>query len=328
MPDNMPSVDELIQQRDKQSTQRLQQQFGQANSVIDQEFNYGRQAIMDQYQIVDKEQRRQYNAERDPKRKAAIKERMHGIVAQYEGKLKTLDNKFLPDRQKLETAMKAETQKMQQANAQRDFRLQTIRQLTQMGTITDPALAQQAEYKALGIDIPIAELRPKSSPEQKKASLVRDIKNLDATLKRFTPEKERTLSDIRWWGKKNAKIVDPLTGEERKLSPKDEGDKAIIGQMNALAERREQLRGEFQNLLMQEDPRYRQTVQDQQDRKRAKDIYMGNGGKGGGIKESLTNAVTKQGRPLDKDTAIRILQQAGGDKAKARQIAKSQGYKL
>ena len=319
-----PPVDVIAKQRDKQAVKMLQEQLGKVEAEEGQKMGDELSAINNQFMLKQRAMRAKFDAERDPARKQSIQQQMMDIKTQFQGKMQGVKDKYAPTKRQVEQARASGMQQIQQAAQKRDFELQVLRR--NAGNFKSDALVRQAEYKAMGIDVPLSQLEVTPDPEQRKASLVRDIGGLDASLKRFTPSKTTGYFDLAL--DKKAKYTDPLTGEERDLNPKDERDKAIIDQMHAMAKRREELRGQFQDLLMQEDPRYRQTVQDSEDRKKAKDIYMGNGDKGGGIKESLTNAVTKQGRPLDRDTATRILQQAGGDKTKARQIAKSQGYKL
>ena len=243
-----PSVDMIIQQQDKQTIQRLQQQFNQASGVIKQQVDDEKQAILNQYLIRNADMKRKYDAETDPQRKQSILDQTLSIKSQVTGKIQELNDKFLPANRELETVMNTEMQKVQQASAQRDFRLQTIRQLVQAGNM-DPIQAKKAEYKMMGIDW---EPPARQSPTTQLSELRAKITDIDKVLKRYTPSKERTLlkNKGQWWGKDTATYLDPITGETRKLDPDKPEDQNIITQMDTLAKEGMVARAQHQALLL------------------------------------------------------------------------------
>lgn len=156
----IPSVDELLKQKDQRTMRTLQQQYNQANAAIEKESNDGLRALNNQYNIRLKAMHAKFKSERDPEKRSAIEKQMIDIRTQFTGKAQALKDKFFPARRDLKTAVDAEIQKIQRSVEQRNLRLQIIRQHIAEGRITDPAVALQAEYKLLGIDIPLSALRP------------------------------------------------------------------------------------------------------------------------------------------------------------------------
>lgn len=290
----IPSVDEVIERNDKQAAQQLQQGYKQAQGLIDRQVAQGRQAILNQYEIRRNDMRRKYDAESDPKRKQAILDQTMSAKSQAMAKIQALMDKHAPEKQDLDAQMQAEVQKLTRQAEIRSTRLQAIRDLVASGIITDPAVAQQAEYKAAyGVDIPLARFKPQGpTPEAKKAQLVRDIRNLDASLERFTPgDPGKGLFNLA----EKAKYTDPSTGEERKLNPKNPEDAVIIGQMNNLIKAREDLRSQYQNIILMENPSFRAAIEKTQAYNAAKNIYSGKSDaiKGGSIEASIRKQVGK-----------------------------------
>lgn len=300
MPDTrsvMPSVDEVIEQNNKQAAQQLQQQYKQAQGLIDRQIAQGRQAILNQYEIRRNDMKRKYDAEADPKRKQTILDQTMSARSQTMAKIQALMDKHAPEKQNLDTQMQAEVQKLTRQAEIRNTRLQAIRDLTASGIITDPAVVQQAEYKAAyGVDIPLARFKQQGpSPEAKKAQLVRDIRNLDASLERFTPGQAGLFRNIIPGGKPFRAIkptyIDPVTGEERKLEPDDPGDAAIISQMNNLLKAREDLRSQYQNIILMENPSFRAAIEKTQRFNAAKKQVTGKAG--GHIEASIRKQIGK-----------------------------------
>ena len=294
-----PPVDAIIQQRDKQMLQRLQGEFSKAASAMKQQIEDDKRSIRSKHMFAEANLKRQWDAEKDPQRRQVLLNQKETMESQTLSRLADIDNKYVPTNREMKGVYDAEIQKMQRTNAQRDFRLQTIRQLTQTGVITDPYLAKQAEYKALGIDIPITALRPKINSEQRRASLIRNIGTLDEMLDRFTPVRDRTLVKDKgiWWGTTGGDYIDPITGEKRKLNPKNEDDKVIIDDLNALIGQREKLRNELRSDMLQ-DPQFRQTLQDQEILQNAHKEYLpsNSAAKGGNLEMSITNTISKQNK--------------------------------
>jgi len=90
----------------------------------------------------------------------SILDQQLSFKSQCEAEMQALNDKYHSAKRELKTAFDIETQKMQRDIEQRNLRIQTIRKLIAEGTITDPAVALQAEYKLFGIDIPLSALRP------------------------------------------------------------------------------------------------------------------------------------------------------------------------
>lgn len=269
----MPSVDETIQRNDKQAAQQLQQQYKQAKTIIDRQIAQGRQAILNQYEIRRNDMKRKYDAETDPKRKQTILDQTMSARSQTEAKIQALVDKHAPENQELDARMQAEVQKLTQQAQMRNTRLQAVRDLTTSGIITDPAVAQQAEYKAAyGVTIPLSRFKQQGpSPEQKKAQLVRDIRSLDARLKQFTPSEKGWLLTTR------SKIIDPSTGEERTLKKENPEDAQIIATMDALDTARNDMIKELQSIYIAQSPTLRKKLEDIQRFRDAKKI-IANGG--------------------------------------------------
>jgi len=299
MANNIPSVDDIIQQRDKQITQQLQQRYNQVAGGIKQRSEDEKRSIRSRHAFAVANLKRQYDAEKDPGRKQTILNQKITLEYQSMSKLADIDNKYLPENRELETAMKIEMQKIQQANAKRDFEIQLIRKHTAEGRFRSNALARQAEYKALGIDVPLSELQPQErqqSPSAQLSQLKTKIDNIDEILTRYTPSKERTIRDVIWWGKSAAKIKDPLTGEERKLNPDNEEDQAIAANMDKLMEEGRTLRAQHQAILLA-SPEFRTYAEQVEVWENAKKTINGGGTQGGGLKEMGTLAKGKPKQP-------------------------------
>jgi hypothetical protein len=247
MPDTeIPSVDNIIKTNDENRARQLQAQFSQAEGGINRQIGYETQAITRQYEIKRADMRRKYDAA-DPEKKKSILDQTHSLRSQTMAKLQAINDKYTPAKDELGKTLEIEMQKIAQENQQRNFRLQNIRQLVQAGHM-DATEAKKAEYKLIGINWQ----PPKTaSPEAKKAQLVRDIKTIDARLAKFTPGDS---GEGIWNLKSNPKYVDPFTGEERKLNPKNENDALIIKDMRNLNIARTDLINELQNTLISENP--------------------------------------------------------------------------
>lgn len=256
----MPSVDEVIERNDKQATQQLQQGYKQAQGLIDRQIAQGRQAILNQYEIRRNDMRRKYDAEVDPKRKQSILDQTMSAKSQAMAKIQALTDKHAPEKQDLDARMQAEVQKLTQQAQVRSTRLQAIRDLVASGIITDPAVVQQAEYKAAyGVDVPLSRFKQQGpTPEAKKAQLVRDIRTIDARLKKFTPSEKGLFLTSR------SKIIDPFTGKERTLKKENPEDAAIIEDMNELNRVRGVMLDELQSIYISENPALRKDIEDTQ----------------------------------------------------------------
>ena len=275
----IPSIDEVIEQNDKQATQQLQQQYKQAQGLIDRQIAQGRQAILNQYEIRRSDMRRKYDAETDPKRKQSILDQTMSAKSQAMAKIQALNDKHAPEKQELDTQMQSEVQKLTQQAGMRNFRLQTIRQLVQDGSM-DPIKAKKAEYKMIGIDW--APPRQQQTSKARKTQLVTDIRNIDARLKQYTPGQTGSWLNIIPGGKpfEDVKpiIVDPFTGEERKLDPKNEEDAQIIEDMRNMNVARENMINELQDIYIAENPALAKQIKDTQLFKDAAKI-VANGGR-------------------------------------------------
>lgn len=329
MPEQMSSAIQMTQQRDEQLSQKLQRDFNSQMSLIDKQSGHDRNAAIDQFNIKQKHIRYKFNNEKDPDKKRVYREQMIALLSQFEGEEKSIENKYKPQRTELESTRDAGVAEIQAAAAGRQEVVNNLRRLETAGIITDPAVVKQAEaYLLTGQKVSLSAFRPQPNVEQRKATLKRDIDSIDETLKRFTGAR----TGDEFWGfglARKARYLDPITGKERKLDPNKEEDAIILDHMRRLESKGRELRVERHKLLLQ-NPAFRRTLQDQEDRQNAQRQYLpGNRAeKGGSIEASLTNTISKQDKQLDRSTAQRILQQAGGDKTLARQMAKSQGYKL
>ena len=311
MPEQIPSAIQVTQQRDEQQAQALKREFDSEMSLIDTESNHSLRAAVNQFNIKKNRLRDKFDSERDPAKKQALEQQYLDMLSQFDGTEQGIKDKFQPQRSKLEIIRDAGMKEIQAAAEGRQKTLNDLRQLHAAGIITDPAVIRQAEFKLLlGKDIPLSAFRPQPNIEDRKRILKRDIGTLDAMLDRFTPIRERTLLRDKgiWWGKTGGDYVDPITGEERKLNPKNEEDAVIIEHMTALSKKGEELRGELHSIMLQ-NPAYRQTLQDQEDRQKAQRQYLpGNRTeKGGNIEMSLTNTISKQ----NKNKRIRVQSPSG-----------------
>ena len=329
----MPSAIQMTQQRDEQLSQKLQRDFNSQMSLIDKQSNHDTRAASNQFRIKQNRLRDKFKGERDPAKKQALEQQMLDMWSQFEGTKQGIKDKYQPQRTELESMRDAGMAEIQAAATGRQEVVNNLRRLETAGIITDPAVVKQAEaYLLTGQKVSLSAFQPRPNIEQRKATLKRDIGTLDDMLDRFTPVRERTLLRDKgiWWGRTGGDYVDPITGEERKLNPKNKEDAVIIKHMAALSKKREELRGELHSVMLQ-NPAYRQTLQDQEDRQNAQRQYLPSNRieKGGSIEASLTNIISKQnkGKTLDTATAQQILKAAGGDYELAKRMAKSQGYK-
>jgi len=320
----IPPADVIAQQQDKQKLKMLQQEFGKAGAAVKQEMEDAKMSIRSNFKFTSGDLKRQYDAEQDPGRKQALFSRNETLVSQTMAKLAAVDNKFAPTNREMKSAYDAEVGKLQQAAQKRDFELQVLRK--NAGNFKSDALVRQAEYKAMGIDVPLSQLEVEAKPDPKeiKATLIRDIGNIDKMLERYTPGKVTGWND--WSFDRKAKYVDPTTGEERKLNPKKPEDKAIIDDMTNLTRQQGELRKALHANMLAEDPAYGQIFRDQEDRQKAAKDYLDPGAKGGSIEESITNTIAKQ----NKGKRIRVQSpdgQTGTVTEKELASYMAQGYK-
>jgi len=149
----VPSVDELIRRSDRQTEQRLQQEFGKASDAVKQQVEDDKRSIRSKHMFAEANLKRQWDAEKDPQRRQVLLNQKKTMESQTLSRLADIDNKYLSQNRALENTMKAEMQKMKALNAQRDFEIQLIRKHTAEGRFRSNALALQAEYKALGVEV-------------------------------------------------------------------------------------------------------------------------------------------------------------------------------
>jgi hypothetical protein len=296
-PEDILPVDELIRQSDKRAADRVQQMHEQAVAQIKRRTDDEFRAIYDQFELRRTTLEQRHRATLDPKARAAIERQMADFRMKFEGQVLALKNKYRPANREIDTAMKQAKQKVAFENRERDRDIQLIRSLVGRGVIVDPTAATKAEYEVLGINIPAAQLRARGTLSRSaiKSQLQADIRGIDAALVRYAPQRERVLSDPawRWWGMKKATIVDPDTGTIRKLDPKNEKDKAIIAHMDGLKVRKDELLKQYQDMLIEDDPRYKPAIEGSRALREANRIMNGEGRQGGGFKESLTIAKSK-----------------------------------
>jgi protein-tyrosine-phosphatase len=288
MPDTrIPSIDETIERNDKQASQRLQQGYKQAKGLIDRQIAQGRQAIENQYKFKHADMKRKYQAAvraGDIKGAQRLTDQIQSFRSQAMAKIQALNDKHAPENQELHARMQAEVQKLTQQAQMRNTRLQAIRDAVSAKIITDPAVAQQAEYNAAyGVIIPLSRFKAQSpSPEQKKAQLKRDIQSINNRLEQFTPGQTGSWLNIIPGGKpfEDVKpvIVDPFTGEKRKLDSKNPEDAQIIEDMHGLNTAREGMIKEYQDILITENPAIAKEIKDTQRWKDAEKISA-NGGR-------------------------------------------------
>ena len=296
----IPPIDETIQQNDEQAVQQLKQQYKQVQGLMDSQIASGRQAILNQYKIRRSDLERKYKAAADPKQKQSILDQTMSVRSQTMAKIQALMDKHAPEKQKLDATMQARMQEMAQEAKERNARLQVVRDLYASGIIPDPALVQQAEYKAAyGVTIPLNEFRQNvPSSRQKKAQLTTDIRNINARLRRFTPGKAGSWLNIIPGGKsfKDTKAIfmDPYTNEERELDPDNEKDKIIIDQMIDLKRIRDEKVNEYQNILIEENPAAKKEIEDVQRYNDAKKIAAN--GENLNIEESIRKTVGDQNK--------------------------------
>lgn len=321
----MPSVDDVIQRNDKQAAQQLQQGYKQAQGLIDRQITQGRQAILNQYQIRRNDMKRRYDAETDPKRKQSILDQTMSAKSQALAKIQALVDKHAPEKQDLDAQMQAEVQKMQQFVQQRNARIQYTRQLVQ-GGFMDPIQAKKAEYKSIGINW--TPPKQQQTSEQKKAQLIRDIRTIDARLKKFTPAQAGAFRNIIPGGKpfRSTKAVytDPFTGEERKLDPKNPKDAQTIEEMHELNRVRKDMLGELQGIYISENPALGKNIEDTQRFQDA--IKIANNGGHQNIETSIRKKIGEQ----NKGKRVRVKApdgQTGTVSQKELATFLAQGYK-
>jgi len=285
-----PPVDVIAKQRDKQAMKMLQEQLGKVEAEEGQKMGDELSAINNQFMLKQRAMRAKFDAERDPARKQSIQQQMMDIKTQFQGKMQGVKDKYAPTKRQVEQARASGMQQIQQAAQKRDFELQVLRK--NVNNFKSDAFLRQAEYKAIGIDVPLSQLEVKPDPEQTKQRIVRDIRVLDTVLERYTPGKV-----VNNWFDKKPLYVDPMTGEERKLDSKNPEDAAIINSMRGLEAKNKELRAQLQELYLQ-DPNTRAAVENSQRRKDAKNMYLpsNNTEKGGSIEASITNTISKQNK--------------------------------
>jgi hypothetical protein len=311
-PSEIPSVDDIIQMNDRQSVKQLQTQFKQTESQIDQQISYERQAILNQYEIKNADMKRRYDAA-PAEKKQAILDQTLSFKSQALAKIQAINDKYAPAKDNLNKTLEAEMQKISQAAQIRNFRLQTVRQLVQAGHM-DATHAKQAEYKLVGID-----WRPPKSSRSEKAQLVTDIGNLDKMLERFTPgDTGEGIFNLRT----KPTYLDPVTGETRKLNPKNEADAAIIGQMNNLIKAREDLRKKYQQTLLMENPSFRAAIEKNEQFRKAKAAHMSGTGN---IETAVRQEVGKPKQTMSQMIRTLKEQGLGREEIKAQMI--NMGYK-
>lgn len=297
MPEQTPSAIQVTQQRDEQLSQKLQRDFNSQMSLIDKQSDHDTRAASNQFKIKQNRLRDKFKGERDPAKKQALEQQMLDMWSQFEGTKQGIKDKYQPQRTKFESIRDAGVAEIQAAAAERQEVVNNLRRLETAGIITDPAVVKQAEaYLLTGEKVSLSAFRPRPNVEQRKTNIIRDIRNIDETLERFTGAR----TGDEFWGfslARKARYLDPITGKERKLDP-DKGDDAIIiNNMRKLASKGRELRSELQGLYLQ-IPEFRKTLQDQEDRQNAQRQYLPSNHteKGGSLEASLTNTISKQNK--------------------------------
>jgi predicted transcriptional regulator len=309
-----PLANDLLAQMSKRAIKSVNEKYAPGFQQIQTALNYEIQNVTKQFDIKQQDMYRLFTSESDPDRKKAIESRMLTAKNAAQAKISALQNKQQPAIDELNAAMRQEIQGVQRKATEKDIALQTIKGLVQDGRM-DAVQAKKAEYKMVGINWE----PPKSQVatlEQEKTAIEDDLRDVTKLLTGYDykPGAGMQTFGITPYGK----FTDPITGKKRKATKEE------AAQFKQLEERKRQLTKDYQNLLMQSDPRFRTTIErDRRNREASKALT---GGARPNLETAIRSTIGKETR-LPVRQMIKKLRTQGLDREEIRAQLIGMGYK-
>lgn len=318
-----PPANKVLAKMSDRALKGIDQKYAPAFDKLQTDLEYEVRRINEQFDIKQQDMYRLFTSESDPKRKKAIESQMLTAKNAAQARIADVRSKQQPAADQINAARQQEIQATQRKIAEKNIALQTIEGLVQSGVIQDTAVATQAAYSMLGINIPLSGLRPKQATlEQAKTAIEDDLRDVRAMLESYKPASGK-LQHFLPGGKpfglsRGAKITDPVTDIKREAT-EDE-----IKQFESLAIKEKQLTTDYQNLLMQSDPRFRATIERTRQFEEAKKKLAG--GARPNIETAIKNEIGKKTRlPIGQMIKKLRAQGLGREEIKAQLVG--MGYK-
>jgi len=236
----------------------------------------------------------------------------------YALKINELQGQVEPFRSKVQAEAAEKRQGIAELQKAATLRLQYVRSLVADGVISDPAVAMQQQLKAVGLEMPISAFKQRTEDPVKQ--ITSEIREVDNALKMFVSGKDQS---GKWFSstKVRVKETDPVTGLVRKRDVTDEEGETY----KSLIERHTQLQTELtKNVRGKKSAYLLSDAMNQVSGKAANPLvaFLQKQPVAGGEKTA------KEEKVVTRDMAVQLLQEAKGDKAEARKLARERGYRF
>ncbi|RKY08114.1 MAG: hypothetical protein DRP65_09535 [Planctomycetota bacterium] len=220
-----------------------------------------------------------------------------------------IESKVQPDLDKIRAQKQQMAAQIQRDFEDRQLEIRRIDALQEKGVIKDPAVADRERFEIAGIKFSTADLRP---PQ---ADPYREMRRIDTLIQGLDEQIEELAKPF-------------ILGEtDAEAAARKTDMQALVQQRNMLKDYKEK------QLLPQIFPQFAEMFRRTGRIRSATTPVLPATGEPVGtvgtvVKKELEKSQGGARRQLDTATAQMLLQEAGGDKDKARQLAKSRGYKL
>lgn len=303
----------------------LDEHYNQQLSDVDRAFGEQESMIQEQFNGQARQMQQRYGLERrfieeTPMDEEQRYKRVLALNQKYELSLHDLKGEAAPHFQELQAKRMQAQRKIDAWKQEASGRMKVVEELSQKGLLADPTAALQEQLQVLGVSVPISAMRPPSREKQLQA-LQTELRQVEDVLNQFQMKKgEPVAYDAVGWemvqGRRKAR------SRETKIKKGDELHQAYQAAHGRYVELRRQMGG----LLVPEAQGQGQRPYRLSDALR----IAGSLRSGNPLAVKATELVDKQGpaKSLSREQAMTLLAEAGGDKEKARKLARERGYRF
>lgn len=294
---------QMLEKQQIEGLTKLDTIFSQAEEQITKQRDYALQQSNEEYQIKLGGLEKQHLGP-TPKGKTAqdqldaFDQARQKLDMQMQLAQLKIEGKIKPDLDLLALEKEQRVSAIQEDFKKKSAAIQEINSLEADGTIPDPIRAQVRRLQIAGMNVSVTDLKPAITPEQELRQVSQDYTALNNLL--FDPKfrKAATMEQVQ----EVQFAIAQIGKKQAELIPKVYGDKYA-----EVAEKKDKLKTDLANVIIPLTNQPVSTIGTLVSKEKEKVLP------------------TKQ---LDEQSAIALLQEAGGDKNKARMLARQRGYKF
>ena len=312
-----PTTDprEIIQQQHAQKLEMLQDHMARTQEELTRDSKYKLKALDREFDLKVEQLRARHfgpplkEGETRQDREQAFNSALTDLRYNTELAKQRISDKIKPTLDALELERQTAAAQIQRDFEDRQLEIRRIDALQEKGVIKDPAVADRERFEIAGIKFSTADLRP---PQ---ADPYREMRRIDTLIQGLDEQIEELAKPF-------------ILGEtDAEAAARKTDMQALVQQRNMLKDYKEK------QLLPQIFPQFAEMFRRTGRIRSATTPVLPATGEpvgtiGTAVKKELEKTQGGARRQLDAATAQMLLQEAGGDKDKARQLAKSRGYKL